>query len=98
MEWLALIAIYVVLKLLFSGGGSADPSIGALELRFTDAQLGEDNDGPPFKAIEAKGLIPLTKTRQNRRRRLVGVDERPPRVGFVTSVLDNTDDETVPGV
>ena len=81
MEWLALIAIYVVLKLLFSGGGSADPSIGALELRFTDAQLGEDNDGPPFKAIEAKGLIPLTKTR---------------RVGFVTSVLDNTDDETVP--
>ncbi|MBL6934418.1 MAG: TerB family tellurite resistance protein [Alphaproteobacteria bacterium] len=78
MEFLALIAIYFVLKLLFSGGGSAGPNMGAMELRFTDARLGEDNDGLPFKAIEAKGLFPLNKTR---------------RIGFVTSVIDDTGDE-----
>ena len=38
MEFLALIAVCVVLRLLFFGGGSAGPNMGAMELRFTDAR------------------------------------------------------------
>lgn len=35
----------------------------SLTLRFTDTKLGQDNEGPLAKLIEAKGLLPLTKTR-----------------------------------
>ena len=47
----------------------------ALELRFSDERLGENHDGPLAKKIEVRGLFPV----QSRR-----------RVGFVTSVFDNT--------
>lgn len=52
-----------------------------MQVRFADARFGENEDGPPFKAIEVKGLIPVDRTRN---------------VGFVTSVFDNTDDEVAP--
>lgn len=55
--------------------------MGNMELRFADGRLGENNDGPAFKAIEVKGLFPVNATRH---------------VSFVTSVFDKTDGEFEP--
>jgi len=49
--------------------------------RFVDAHLGENGEGPPYKAIEVKGLFPV---------------KSPKRVAFITSVMDKTDGESVP--
>lgn len=55
--------------------------MGAMQLRFADARLGDDEDGPPFKAIEVKGLFPVNTTRH---------------VAFITSVFDKTDGDLAP--
>jgi len=55
--------------------------MGDLTVRFNDTTLGGDNSGPPAKLVEAKGLFPLTKTKQ---------------IGFVTSVFDKTGGELEP--
>lgn len=55
--------------------------MGDLTVRFKDTTLGEDDSGPLAKLVEAKGLFPLTKTKQ---------------IGFVTSVFDKTGGELEP--
>ena len=55
--------------------------MGFLEAQFVDARFGENADGPPYKAIEVKGLFPVNRTTN---------------VGFMTSVFDNTDAEYAP--
>jgi len=66
----------------FSGNMElAFKGIGPIQVRFADGRLGDDNDGPPFKAIEVKGLFPVNTTRH---------------VGFITSVFDETDGELEP--
>lgn len=66
----------------FSGNMElAFKGMGALELRFVDANFGEDGDGPSFKAIEVKGLFPVNTNRH---------------VSFVTSVFDKTDGDLEP--
>ncbi len=55
--------------------------MGPIEVRFYPGRLGDDEDGPLFKAIEMKGLFPLN-SRKN--------------VAFVTSVFDETDEEIEP--
>ena len=52
-----------------------------LEARLKDSRLGEEGDGPVVKEIEGKGLIPLSIAT---------------RIGFVTSVFDNTSGEYEP--
>ena len=47
----------------------------AFEVRVKDSRLGNDGSGAIVKELEGKGLLPLI---------------RPTRVGFITSVLDNT--------
>ena len=47
--------------------------MSSFEVRLTDTRLGENNDGPLAKAIEARGLFPIV---------------HPAKVAFVTSVLD----------
>ncbi len=49
--------------------------MGPMEVRLTEANFGENGDGPCFKAIEVKGLFPVSTYRH---------------VGFVTSVFDKT--------
>ena len=55
--------------------------MGPMTIRFADARIGENGEGPSYKAIEVKGLFPV---------------ESSTRVGFVTSVMDNTDGELAP--
>jgi len=55
--------------------------MGPMEARFTDSRMGDNGDGPRYKAIEIKGLFPIGARR---------------RVGFVTSVFDETDEEMSP--
>jgi hypothetical protein len=49
--------------------------MGPLEVRFVDTRLSQEPDAPLVKEIQAKGLLPLSI---------------PRRIGFVTSVLDDT--------
>ena len=59
-------------------GNKQNPSYSGMspfQAQLVDIRLGEDGDGPPAKQVQAKGLIPLTRTT---------------RVGFITSVFDNT--------
>ncbi len=49
--------------------------MGDFTIRFNDTTLGQDSEGPLAKLVEAKGLFPLTETKQ---------------IGFVTSVFDET--------
>ena len=63
---------------------SSESSYGGMsqfQARLVDIHLGDDGDGPPAKQIEAKGLVPLT---------------RRTRIGFLTSVFDNTSGELEP--
>lgn len=56
--------------------------MGTLEVRINDTHIEEgDDNSPPLKEIEGKGVFPIDRT---------------VRVGFVTSVLDNTSGEFEP--
>jgi tellurite resistance protein len=61
--------------------GVAFKGLGPMEIRFVDGSLGEDNTGPFAKRIEGRGLFDITSTH---------------RIGFVTSVFDNTSGELEP--
>lgn len=53
----------------------------AWQSQLIDSHLGDDNDGPLIKSIQAKGLFPITT---------------PMKMGFITSVFDNTSGEFEP--
>ena len=55
--------------------------MGSLDIRFKDAQLGDDEGEVIVKEIQGKGLFPLT---------------RSARIGFITSVFDKTSGEYEP--
>ena len=55
--------------------------MGSLEARFVPARFGENGDGPPYKALQVKGLFPIRSQKNIR---------------FVTSVFDETDGEFKP--
>jgi len=65
-------------SVLGKNNNSSGDSYGGMQpfqIMSVSTRLGDDGDGPPAKRIKAKGLIPLT---------------REARVGFMTSVFDNT--------
>lgn len=72
MEIILLVLGYIGLKFLFAwfsanpsgGGGGASASMGALDCRLVDFNLGDKGDGMPAKAVEIRGLFPVSsKTR-----------------------------------
>ena len=105
MEWVYLILI--ILGVIFAGtiirailrtmGAAAKSAVGKgsfsdnmdlafkgmqpLESRFKDGHLGDDEDSLVTKEIEGRGLFPLSKAT---------------RIGFVTSVFDETGEEWEP--
>lgn len=56
--------------------------MGPLEGRLVDAHLTDDPDSPLVKQVEVKGVFPVPSNNSS--------------VAFVTSVFDNTDDESAP--
>ncbi len=52
--------------------------MGPLEARLVESTLGEDGEGPTIKAIEVKGLFPVSYTRN---------------LAFITSIFDEIDGE-----
>ena len=105
MEWVYLILIIlgvsfagtIIRAILRTMGAAAKSAVGKgsfsdnmdlafkgmqpLEIRFKDGHLGDDEDSLVTKEIEGRGLFPLSKAT---------------RIGFVTSVFDETGEEWEP--
>ena len=85
MEFIIIIIIYVVIKVIYNSVVNTDSTtvqhIDNFEVRILDTHLNDDNEGPLVKEIQGKGLFPISRTKN---------------IGFITSVFDETDGELEP--